>query len=132
MEVRDATNGVVVALQGSHEISDVIAIALHLKQRMLDLAVHPLDHDKAFVAPVQLGLTPLLELDDHVGIGASALVDAPSTTSERLLVSGSWYSISISIPPRPASTRSRANTGRLRRQDFRSDSEGERPVVTRR
>ena len=28
--------------------------------------------------------------------------------------------------------RSRTNTGRLRRQDFRSDSDGDRPVVARR
>jgi len=51
-----------------------------------------------------------------------------STTSARCEVSGRWYSMSISTPGRPASTRSRASTGRLRPQDFRSAGLGRCPV----
>lgn len=41
VEVRGAAYRVIVPVKGSHEVGDVVAIALHLQQRMLQLAVHP-------------------------------------------------------------------------------------------
>lgn len=76
VEVCDAANGVVVSAQGSREIGDVIAVTLHLKEWMLEFAMHSLHHDQPFVALVQLGTAPLLELDDHVCIPAGAPINA--------------------------------------------------------
>src|SRR5581483_7127201 len=59
-----------------HEVDDVIAIALHLEERMVSLAEHSLDQDKAFIFLVEFGMAPLLELDDHVRIAPGAPVDA--------------------------------------------------------
>jgi hypothetical protein len=76
VEVGDAAYRAAVPVQGSREVGDVIAITLHLEERMLQEAMHSLDHDQPFVVFVQLGLAPLLELDNDVRILAGPPVHA--------------------------------------------------------
>ncbi|MFD2348673.1 hypothetical protein ACFSTC_03570 [Nonomuraea ferruginea] len=75
VQVGHPTYRVPVLVQGSDEVGQVFAVATHLHHRV---KLGPLPHaghqDELGVLLVQLGLAPLLELDDQVGVGPRAPV----------------------------------------------------------
>ena len=115
--------------QDRGEPEQVVAVVADLQRGVGDRALAVLlDANEGVAVLEPLGGAPLLELDDEVRRAAGRGWRPARTTSARLLVSGSWYSNSISTSPRPAEMRSARRAGMLRSHERRSPREGRCPV----